>query len=220
MSPVSMINPESASLFPVFSFMNASSTRLITLPLLSNSPLTVKFPVTVTSPTMSTPPSAPVNCRGVFVTPPSLTVNFKSLSCEVCATVTSLLSTVIVSSCESPMMTPPSASTVSAPVVLSGASALKKLPPAISVAEVLDVPDTSMCAACVFVPSNTAPSVEFNVNPALIEANPVCVALGVNVSLESIATLVLPAYMELTTLLPPELANVSIFHPESVCPDV
>ena len=83
-----------------------------------------------------------------------------------------------------------------------------------------EVPDTSTADACVVDPSNTALNVEFNVNPALIDANPVCVALGVKVSFESIATLVLPAYIELTTLSPPALASVSIFQPESVCPDV
>ena len=118
------------------------------------------------------------------------------------------------------MITPSSVSTVRAPVVVSAASALRKLPPAINVLEVLVVPDTSIDAACVFVPSNTAPSVELSVNPALIDANPVCVTVGVNVSFESIATLVLPANMEPTTLLPPELASVSILNPESVCPDV
>ena len=52
--------------------------------------------------------------------------------------------------------------------------------------------------------------------PALICAKPDCVTLGVNVSLESIATLVLPAYIDATTLLPPELASVSIWNPDSV----
>ena len=77
-----------------------------------------------------------------------------------------------------------------------------------------------MFAACVLVPSNTALKVEVSVKPAFISAKPVWVTLGVNVSLESIATRVLPAYMELTTLLPPELAKVSINHPERVWPDV
>jgi hypothetical protein len=88
------------------------------------------------------------------------------------------------------------------------------------VPDVFDVPDTSMFDACVFVHSNTAPSVELSVNPALIEENPDCVTVGVKVSFESIATLVLPAYIEDTTLLPPELASVSIFHPDNVCPEV
>jgi hypothetical protein len=131
-----------------------------------------------------------------------------------------LLETVIVNSCEPPINIPESVSIVKAPVVVSAASALRKLPPAMTVAEVFDVPDTSIADACVLVPSNTAPKVEFSVNPALIVANPVCVALGVNVSLESIATLVLPAYIDETTLFPPELASVSISQPDSVCPAV
>ena len=70
------------------------------------------------------------------------------------------------------------------------------------------------------VPSNTAPKVEFKVNPALIEANPDCETDGVNVSFDNIQTLVLPAYIEETTLFPPELASVSIFQPDNDCPDV
>ena len=86
--------------------------------------------------------------------------------------VTSLLDTVIVSSCESPILIPLSVSNVNCPVDVSAASALRKLPPAISVAEVLLVPDTSMLAACVLVPSNTALNVLLSVKPALISANP------------------------------------------------
>ena len=41
-----------------------------------------------------------------------------------------------------------------------------------------------------FVPSNTAPKVEFKVNPALIDAKPVCDTDGVNVSFDSIQTLI------------------------------
>ena len=133
---------------------------------------------------------------------------------------TSLLETEIVNSCASPTTTPVSLSTVNDPVVVSLASALRKLPPAMTVAEVFDVPETSMFAACVLVPSNTALKVEFSVKPALISANPDCDTLGVKVSLESIATLVLPTYIEDTTLSPPALASVSIFQPDSVCPAV
>ena len=92
--------------------------------------------------------------------------------------------------------------------------------PAINVAEVFVVDDTSIADACVVDPSNTAPNVELSVSPAFIEAKPVCVTVGVKVSFESIATLVLPAYIDETTLLPPALASVSIFQPESVCPEV
>ena len=152
--------------------MNASSIRLTTLPLLSNSPLTVKFPVMVRSPVMSMPPSAPVSVKGVFVTPPSFTVNFRSLSCDVCATVTSLLETVTVSSPDAPKVIPELLVIVNAPDVVSEASALRKFPPAITVAEVFVVPETSIALACVFVPSKTAPSVELSVKPALISANP------------------------------------------------
>ena len=112
-----------------------------------------------------------------------------------------------------------SLSIVNAPVVVSAASALKKFPPAITVPEVFVVPDTSKAVADVVVPSNTPPNVEFKVIPALIEANPVCVSDGVNVSFDKIATLVFPAYIEETTLFPPALASVSTFHPDNVCPD-
>ena len=66
----------------------------------------------------------------------------------------------------------------------------------------------------------TAPKVEFNVNPALIEENPVCETDGVNVSFDNIPTLVFPAYIDETTLFPPALASVSIFQPDNVCPVV
>ena len=113
-----------------------------------------------------------------------------------------------------------SESIVILPVVVSAASALRKFPPANTVADVFVVPETFIDDAYVVAPANIAPSVEFKVIPALIVANPVCVALGVNVSFDSIATLVAPAYIEETTLFPPELANVSIFQPDSVCPAV
>ena len=51
-------------------------------------PVTFKLPVIVTSPVSPIAPVDPVNAIGVFVTPPSLTVKLKFLSCEVCATVT------------------------------------------------------------------------------------------------------------------------------------
>ena len=66
-----------------------------------------------------------------------------------------------------------SVSIVIAPVVVSAASDLKKFPPAITVPEVLVVPDTSSAVAAVVVPENTAPNVEFNVIPTYITANPV-----------------------------------------------
>ena len=116
-------------------------------------------------------------------------------------------------------MTPVSLSIVRAPVVVSDASALKKLPPAITVPDVFVVLETSKDAADVVCPEKTAPNVEFSVIPAKICANPVCVTEGVNDSLDNIATLVLPAYIDETTLFPPELANVSIFQPDNVCPD-
>ena len=79
-------------------------------------------------------------------------MNFKSLSCDVCAIVTLLLATVTVNSCASPTMIPESVSTVSAPVVVSAASALRKLPPAITVLEVFDVPDTIIeMPVCLFL---------------------------------------------------------------------
>ena len=102
-------------------------------------------------------------------------------------------------------------------VVVSDALALKKFPPAINVEELSVVPLTSIKAACVFVPSNTALNVEFKVIPALMDANPVCVAVGVNVSLDKIATLVVPAYIDATYLSPPELAIVSITNPDWPC---
>ena len=46
-------------------------------------------------------------------------------------------------------------------------------PTPITVAEVLDVLETSIDDASVVDPSNTAPKVELSVRPALIEANPV-----------------------------------------------
>src|SRR6056300_296409 len=165
--------PASASEFPVFNFKKASLTMLISLELFSNSPVIVKLPVTVTSPVNPIAPVAPVKDNGVLVTPPSLIVKLKSLSCEVCAIVTLLLVTVIDNSCASPTTNPPSESIVSDPVVVSAASALKKLPPAISDADEFEVELTSMKVACVFVPSNTAPSVELSDRPALISANPV-----------------------------------------------
>ena len=64
------------------------------------------------------------------------------------------------------------------------------------------------------------PSVEFNVSPALTDAKPVIAESGVNVSFESIATLMLPTYMDEITLLTPDAVTVSIFHPERVCPVV
>ena len=127
---------------------------------------------------------------------------------------------MISNSCESPIFKPPSASIVKAPVVVSAASALKKFPPAIILALVLVVLDTSTAGAEVELPSNTPPSVLLSVIPALISANPVCVDDGVNVSFESMAVLVLPTYIEDTTLSPPELPIDSIFQPESVCPEV
>ena len=66
------------------------------------------------------------------------------------------------------MITPPSASTVIAPVVVSAASALRKFPPAMTDADVLLVLLTSTCVDDVVDPSKTAPSVEFKVSPALI----------------------------------------------------
>ena len=220
----STISPPSTSdAWPAFTSMNVSVYVETSTLDLSYDPDIVKLPVIVTSPVMSTPPSAPVNCRGVFVTPPSLTVNFKSLSCEVCATVTLLLVTVTVNSCASPTIIPLSVSMVRAPVVVSAAFDLRKLAPPCNVSpgdDALVVSDVSKVAACVLEPSNTAPSVEFSVIPALIVANPVCVTLGVKVASDKIATRVLPAYMEDTTLLPPELPSVSIFQPESCCPEV
>ena len=106
-------------------------------------PVTFKLPVIVTSPVSPIAPVDPVNAIGVFVTPPSLTVKLKFLSCDVCATVTLLLETVTVYSCESPTINPESESIVNAPVVVSAASALKKLPPEINVPELFVVPETS-----------------------------------------------------------------------------
>ena len=63
---------------------------------------------------------------------------------------------------------------VSPPVVVSATSDLRKLPPAINVPELFVVPDTFKKVADVFVPSNTAPRVSFNVIPDLIAVNPVC----------------------------------------------
>ena len=71
-----------------------------------------KFPAIATSPVKSILPVVPVNFKGIFVTPPSLIVKLKSLSCDVCATVTSLLETVTVNSCASPIITPVSVSIV------------------------------------------------------------------------------------------------------------
>ena len=105
---------------------------------------------------------------------------------------------------------------VNPPVVVSAASAHKKFPAAINVLDVFVVPDTSSNVADVVVPSNTAPSVEFKVIPALTLAKPDWVTVGVNVDADKIATLVLPAYIELTTLSPPELPSVSIFQPDKV----
>src|SRR6056300_139097 len=153
--------------------MKASSYVAMLTDLASYSPSTISRPVIVTSPVIAMSPDAPVNAKGVLVTPPSLIVKLKSLSCEVCAIVTLLLVTVIDNSCASPTTNPPSASIVSDPVVVSAASALKKLPPAISDADEFEVELTSMKVACVFVPSNTAPSVELSDRPALISANPV-----------------------------------------------
>ena len=52
---------------------------------------------------------------------------------------------------------------------------------------------------------------EFKVIPGLIDANPDWEVLGVKAALcDKIATLVPPTYIDETTLLPPELANVSI----------
>ena len=61
---------------------------------------------------------------------------------------------------------------VNAPVVVLAASFLIKFPPAINDAELFVVPDVSTKDADVFVPSNTALKFEFNVNPALMVANP------------------------------------------------
>src|SRR5210317_1155012 len=137
------------------------------------SPEMFRLPVMVTSPVSEMFPEAPVNAKGVLVTPPSLIVKLRSLSCEVCAIVTLLLVTVIDNSCASPTTSPPSESIVSDPVVVSAASALRKLPPAISDADEFVVELTSTNVACVLVPSNTAPSVELSDRPALISANPV-----------------------------------------------
>ena len=116
---------------------------------------------------------APVITIEFFVPPPSesFVVIVKSLSADVCANVTLLLETVTENSCASPTINPVSASIVIAPVVVSAASALKKLPPAIIEDDVFVVPDTSNADADVVVPSNTAPKVEFKVIPALIEVH-------------------------------------------------
>ena len=82
-------------------------------------PVTFKLPVIVTSPVSPIAPVLPVNAIGVFVTPPSLIVKLKFLSCDVCATVTLLLETEIVNSCASPTITPVSLSIVKAPAIVS-----------------------------------------------------------------------------------------------------
>ena len=64
----------------------------------SYSPLTVNVPVISTLPTIVTAPVVPVNFKGVLVTPPSLIVKLKSLSCLVCAIVISPELAVIVNS--------------------------------------------------------------------------------------------------------------------------
>jgi hypothetical protein len=82
------------------------------------------------------------------------------------------------------------------------------------------VDDTSTADACDELPENDAPSVELRVKPADIVANPAKDA-GVKVSLDNTATLVLPAYIDDITFDEPTLSFiVSIFHPESVWPEV
>ena len=198
------------------------------------SPEIFKFPVMVTCPVM---PVAPVKVMlpvdpaiaiGVFVTPPSLMVTDKFLSSDVCARVISPLLAEIVNSCPSPIVMPELLSMVRAPVVVSEASALRKLPPAITVGDVFEVLDTSTDDACDEFPENDAPRDEFNVIPELIAAKPLVAngvtegdpASGVNASLDSTATLMLPTNMEDITLLTPDAVTVSIFQPESVCPVV
>ena len=157
------------------------------------------------------------NVKGVTVDPPSLIVKLKFLSCLVCATITLPDETVSVSSLVSPTIKPESVSMVNAPVVVSATSALKKFPPAITVLDVFDVPDTLMAAACVEVPENEALNVELSVKPATILAKPVIAVCGVIASLDNIATRSLPTNMEAITLLTPdELLIVSIDHPERV----
>ena len=229
MSEVSTISPASTSELPEFNLTKASSMMLMLDVVLEYSPLTDRLPVIVTSPVSPILPVDPVMAIGVFVTPPSLIVTDRSLSCDVCAIVMLPELAVIVNSCPSPIVIPELLSMVRAPVVVSAASALRKLPPAITEAEVFDVDDTSTADACDELPENDAPSVEFNVNPALIDAKPFAAngvpdgdpACGVNASLDNTATRMLPTYIDDMTLLTPlELFTVSIFHPDSVCPDV
>ena len=125
-------------------------------------------------------------------------------------------------------MIPELLSIVKAPVVVSEASALRKFPPAMTEADVFDVLDTFRCVAEVVAPSNTAPRLLLSVNPELIVGNPLVnkgepsgdPASGVNVSFERTATLMLPTYMEEITLLTVDAVTVSIFQPDSVCPEV
>ena len=123
------------------------------------------------------------------------------------------------SSCVSPTLSPRSESIVSLPTILSLSSALKKFPPAITVPDVFVVLETSILAAEEFVPKNTISLIpEFKVIPGLIDENPDCSLLGVKAALcDKIATLVPPAYIDETTLSPPELAIVSITNPDSPC---
>ena len=195
---------------------------------LSYDPDMVKFPVMVTSPVRAIAPVVPVIAIGVFVTPPSLMVTARFLSSDVCARVISPLLAEIVNSCPSPIVIPELLSIVRAPVVVSEASALRKLPPAITVADVFEVDETSIADACDEFPENDAPRDEFNVIPELIAAKPLVAngvtegdpPSGVNASFDSTATLMLPTNMEDMTLLTPDAVTVSIFQPESVCPVV
>ena len=228
MSEVSTIIPASTSEFPVLTFMKASSTVIIPEDVFSNSPVMLRFPVMVVLPVNVIFPVLPANDKGVLVTPPSLIVKLKFLSCLVCAIVTSPELAVIVNSCSSPTNKPASASMVKAPVVVSAASALKKLPPAITVAEVFVVPLTSTALACAEFPEKLAPQVEFNVIPEATVANPFAAKgvlvgeppSGVNASFDNTATLVLPTNIDAIVLLTLDAVTVSIFQPESVCPEV
>ena len=66
------------------------------------------------------------------------------------------------------------------------------LPPAITVAEALVVPDTSTADADVVDPANDAPNVVFNVKPAVTVAKPDIATCGVKVTFDNIATLTAP----------------------------
>ena len=111
---------------------------------------------------------------------------------------------------------------VNDPAIASLVSALKKFPPAITVADVFVVLDTSSAAACADDPLKLAPIESFNVIPGNIFGNPVFaesqVASGVNSFFDKIATLTFAAYIEETTCVPPVYVTVSITHPDCVCP--